>query len=752
MKKVISIVAAILLLVCVSIPMFAADTQLATPQITQCESLDEGTKITWNPVEGAELYRVYYKGNSGWTNMGTTEETSFVDTSVSSGVTQVYTVRCINKEQNAFTSDFDRTGFKYTYNLKTPEITSISGTAEGVTITWNAVPNAVKYRVYYKGNGWVKMTETDQTSYLDTNVSLGGSYTYTVRCVNAAGNRFTSSFNSTGWKYTHYLDTPQITELKSVSNGVQITWGAVEGAEKYRVYYKGSNGWTKMTETDKTSYVNTKAALGDTYTYTVRCVNAAGSFTSSFNSTGWKHTRYLDTPQITSLKSVGKGIQITWDKVQGAEKYRVYYYGKSGWTKMGETTGTSFTHDSVDIGTTYRYTVRCINNSLTKFTSAHNSAGWTHTYNPQLDTPQITSINAGAKGTEISWNAVPGADLYRVYYKNITEHGSWTKLADVRTTSYIYNSPREGFAYTYTVRCLSSGAKGFASDFNHNGTEFILRDNPVIKTTQVKMDGIKLDVFALDCDTVRIYRKEGNGSWTRIGELDPFETEIFYDYDVVPGKTYTYTVRYIGENGNFISYFDTAGWKQKYVASECYPELEFFIYEGTNMALVQPKDDNKFGIKHFYLHTNVDGFYRGTFEITDEPVYIRADFFSVNRNYEFDVVGVDAKGNEITKTSNIWVKTLGSPTDFKADKIGDRQYRLSWKEGAGQPNGYYVSLLSMDGTIEVGSELIKGLSYDIDLSEYPEDTEWLFIVWATSKDEISNSWTTTLEFKEADYQ
>ena len=631
--------------------------------------------------------------------------------------------------------------------LQTPQITGFESSKDGITITWSAIENAEKYRIYYKGrNGWTRMATTDKTSYFDADVSLGTTYAYTVRCINAAENSFTSDYNTTGWKHTHYLDSPVITGFESSSSGVNIKWNAVDGAAKYRVYYKGKNGWTRMATTDKTSYLDTDVSYGSTYTYTVRCVNAEDSkFISSFNGEGWKYTYNLDTPQITGFKSIGKGVEISWSKIAGAEKYRVYYKGSNGWTKIGETTGTSFIDDDVKVGSTYRYTVRCINSALTKFTSGFKADGWTYKYDPQLDTPVITKTEAEAKGIRISWRAVGDADLYRVYYKGSK---GWTKMADTRDTSYLDTDVSKGHTYTYTVRCLSQGGKGFASDYDHNGAKIYLFPDPEIENIAVYMDRIEVGVFANRCHNVRIYRKTGSGSWTRIGEINSEEDGVFVDKNVEPNKTYTYTARCVDENGVFKSYFNTAGEKISFNAENCLPELEFFIYNGENMALVQPKYDNKLGLTRFDMHVMIDGDYSGSFTVTNEPNYIRADFYKADREYLIYLVGVDENGDAITRENSFWVETYGAPTDFKAVKLGDRKYRLTWKKGAGSPEGYYVSVISPDGESAIESELIKGYSYDIDLSGQPGGTEWKCLVWATSSDEISASWTAQLDIRD----
>ena len=171
------------------------------------------------------------------------------------------------------------------------------------------------------------------------------------------------------------LATPKISKAKSINGGVKLTWSKVKGAVKYRVYYKGSKGWTRLADTTSPSYTDSKVSSGKTYTYTVRCINSSATkFTSGYDSKG-KSVKYISAPKITKAESVNGGVKISWNKSNGAEKYRVYYKGSKGWTRLADTTSTSYTDSKVSSGKTYTYTVRCINSSATKFTSGYDSKG-----------------------------------------------------------------------------------------------------------------------------------------------------------------------------------------------------------------------------------------------------------------------------------------------------------------------------------------------------------------------------------------
>ena len=298
-------------------------------------------------------------------------------------------------------------------NLATPKITKAESVDGGVKISWNKSNGAEKYRVYYKGSkGWTRMVDTTSTSYIDKDVSSGKNYTYTVRCINSSATKFTSGYDSKG-KSVKYISTPKITKAESVDGGVKISWNKSNGAEKYRVYYKGSKGWTRMVDTTSTSYIDKDVSSGKNYTYTVRCLNKSkNKFTSGYNSTG-KSIKYVSAPKISKTEATYNSITLNWDKVNGAEKYRVYRRGEKGWSRLFDTTSTTFTDTNLYADTEYTYTVRCINSSANKFTSGYNSKGFT-----------VTTLSAPAEHTH-SW-------------QNITKE---TKVKVVDQKAYTYEEP-----------------------------------------------------------------------------------------------------------------------------------------------------------------------------------------------------------------------------------------------------------------------------------------------------------------------
>ena len=251
----------------------------------------------------------------------------------------------------------------YYGTLETPKLLSVSATATGIQVKWEKVTGAEKYRVYYRNSmetGWSKAGDTTSTSYVWTGAESGLEYYFTVRCISGDGKSYTSGYDPIGINID-YIAAPKLSSVTNTATGVEIKWGKVNWAVKYRVYYKtGSGSWTKIADTTSTSYTWTGAKSGTKYTFTVRCISSDGkSFTSSFDSTG-KSITYIAAPKLSSVENVATGVKITWAKSAGAAKYRVYYKSSNGWTKIADTTSTSYTWTGAKSGTKYSFTVRCI--------------------------------------------------------------------------------------------------------------------------------------------------------------------------------------------------------------------------------------------------------------------------------------------------------------------------------------------------------------------------------------------------------
>ena len=361
--------------------------RLETPVLTSASAADEGIQVSWEPVSGASGYLVYRQnGDSGWTTLGYTEDTSYIDTiDPEQSTLYTYTVRAYrttyeeawaNRYALYYWSSYSADGISY-ISLDTPEMTDATVTADGVQITWEAVEEAESYQVYRRvlGSSWTAIATSDSASYTDDPSVLesGKTYVYTVRALNGS-NR--SGYQSTGVRLV-YLSTPELTSAAAAANGIKIDWNAVEGAEGYDVYRRISGeSWAKIASTDTNTYTDT-SSLEDsvTYIYTVRAYN--GSDRSYYVNTGIR-TSYLSMPELVRVSQSPDGLRLTWRSVDGATGYYIYRRALgSSWSRIANITDpdtTVYADDgsNLTVGTTYVYTVRAYNDTAE---SGYDSTG-----------------------------------------------------------------------------------------------------------------------------------------------------------------------------------------------------------------------------------------------------------------------------------------------------------------------------------------------------------------------------------------
>ena len=354
---------------------------LPTPQITSLANTTGGIKISWNKVDGAYGYRLYYKpASGGWKRFKDTTATSFTDSGVSPNRTETYTIRCIDKNGNTISS-FNSNGWSKKYTPAAPTISKLENTSGGIKISWNKIAGVYGYRLYYKpaSGGWKRFKDTTATSFTDSGVSPNRTETYTIRCIDKNGNTI-SSFNSNGWSKKYTPAAPTISKLENTSGGIKISWNKIAGVYGYRLYYKpASGGWKRFKDTTATSFTDSGVSPNRTETYTIRCIDKNGNTVSGFYSKGWSMTYTPVAPTITRLSNTSKGVSVTWNKIAGVYGYRLYRkYDGGSWTKVKDTTSTSFTDSGAKKGKKVTYTVRCIDRKG-KTVSGFNSKGWSIT-------------------------------------------------------------------------------------------------------------------------------------------------------------------------------------------------------------------------------------------------------------------------------------------------------------------------------------------------------------------------------------
>lgn len=655
-----------------------ANTFYLPPVISSLTATENGVKVKWGAVSGIERYLVYRaEDKKSWSRLAVVSDAEYLDTSAVSGTKYKYTVRCLSADGETLLSHHND-GKSISY-VQTPAIKSISNTLTGAKITWNKPAGVDKCRVYYKSrSGWTRIAETSDTSYTHDKLTGGDTYVYTVRGLDSKGN-FVTDFNHDGWS-NMFIDAPVISSFNNTDKGVNITWNAPKGAVKYRVYYYGSKGWTKLAETTETSFLDTDVKDGGKYTYTVRCISEDSKSFTSYHTSG-KSTYYVAVPSITSISNTATGARITWKRPNGVAKMRLYYLRNNQWVRLVETASESVLHDKLTGGKSYTYTIRAVDDKG-NFVSEYNKTGWTNTF---IEPPVISSLTNTEKGINIKWNAPEGAVKYRVYY-----YGSkgWTKLTETTETSFLDTDVVSGYHYTYTVRCISTDSKSFTS-YHNSGKKTQYIAMPKVSSISNTETGAKITWKKPGGATkVRIYYK-GDSGWTRIGETS--STSFVHD-KLTSGKTYTYTLRCVDDKGNLISDFSGTGWNNMFVAP---PKISAVTKSGDANQVAWKAVDGAEGYR-LYRKTFGGSFAR-LFDGITETSYLD-NTVKADTLYAYTVRSLDKDGNVVSDyfASNVF---------YYNGKLANGQIKIDGK-----------TFTFENGTLRTGYQKINGKTYYYDAS------------------------------------
>lgn len=429
-------------------------------------------------------------------------------------------------------------GFTFRVNLTTPELVMAKNAVGGVTVKWNWTENSAGYNVYRKTkkSNWKKIayvTGEKTKSYLDKTVKNGKDYIYTVRAV--YGDEL-SGYDKTGVN-VHHLSAPVVT-LKNIENGVRVSWTKNSKATIYRVYkkLKTENKWKriKTVKSNILSYTDTNVKNNQKAYY---CVVAVDDINKSAYETN-RYNIFLKSVNVTAAKNSQKGIKVFWDKVGGAEKYRLYRKENgSSWNKIADVKNKylSYTDKDVKIGSEYDYTVRAISGKsvgiCTKVASSY-----------RVDYPRLKNVTASSGGLTISWNKVSVAERYSVYRR--VNNSNWQRIATTQnnnTLTFTDKNVLSGVDYNYTVVAWYKNSK---SSFDSKGVTGTYFSSPKLTSARCfKSEKIVVEWNSVGgAQTYTIYRNENGGKYTAIKTVNA-NTYSFADKDIKVGKEYSYIIR-----------------------------------------------------------------------------------------------------------------------------------------------------------------------------------------------------------------
>ncbi len=514
------------------------------PVIASIKNAVGGVEIQWNATQGADFYLVYRRllGETEWNQIAkrnVNSGTTYKDSTVVDGESYEYDI--VSSTDIYATPNADA-GEPITY-IATPTIMGATNELRGIKITWSAHLQATDYIIYRKDksvqSALVEYASASGTSFLDTNVSAGKVYVYSIKACTNLGD---SAYSPTGYTVTRVAHT-EVTSLTLEKAGVKVQWAPVSGATGYNIYRRNASesSWTKAGSAgaNATSFSDTGLVSGTEYFYAV-CPVISTSEGARVES---DPIYYIGAPDNIKSENIIEGIKITWEKSTGALKYVLMRVDdNSGYETIAQINANEpleFIDNDVNWNETYTYTIKAISSkgeSLMSDTSAPLvRIGAMGSANPELY----------EGGIRVSWVPVSDADAYAVFRN---DGSGWVQVNQVTQSEYIDQNVKSAKTYYYAVAAVIGESRGIVNIDNAVGFTYIAPPEAVTATNGsgcVKLSWSQVD----GAKAYYVYRSstEEGSSPKLIKEL-PADTLNYTDTQVKCGKTVIYTVRvYDGE-------------------------------------------------------------------------------------------------------------------------------------------------------------------------------------------------------------
>jgi fibronectin type 3 domain-containing protein len=264
--------------------------------------------LSWNSSSGATGYKVFRgtsPGGESSTPINTPTGTTYTDTTVAAGTTYYYYVKATNSAGDSPPSS------EVSATPAPPAPTGLSAMAGAgqVALSWNSSSGATGYKVFRGttsgGESSTPIATPSGTSYIDTNVTAGTKYYYTVKATNTAGDSPASS---------------EVSATPTSASTYQSTVLSTPGLVSY---------W-RLDETSGTTAHDQTSGNPGTYTgsYTL---NQPGALANDSDPSAAFAGGYVDVPNSPSIQNLGSVTLEAWVYWTGSGEQFIMTKGGVQW-------------------------------------------------------------------------------------------------------------------------------------------------------------------------------------------------------------------------------------------------------------------------------------------------------------------------------------------------------------------------------------------------------------------------------------
>ena len=272
-------------------PETVPPTEAPEPTVGKVKNLDrdsfesDSCYLSWDPVEGADGYYVYYLNaddHKNFSKFATVKTTSCNVKPLRQG-TQYHFMVSAYINYNGKIIEGEKTLKKTA--TQPGKVTGLTKwrSSNVLEMEWDRNTRATGYRIYRTESGgkevlYKTIKGNSNTSFSDTSVRQGRTYRYRVKSYR---DLYNTSYSSEAGSITFIagLCGPDYS-ITSRCSRVNLTWRANPYATHYEIYYSTSSNnssFTKLYTTPRLYFNTTKLTVGKTYYFRVKPIYKSGS-------------------------------------------------------------------------------------------------------------------------------------------------------------------------------------------------------------------------------------------------------------------------------------------------------------------------------------------------------------------------------------------------------------------------------------------------------------------------------------------
>lgn len=457
-----------------AVPHVIAPTGVATALSAQAESKQVTVSWDWDSsTQGATPphYRLYWSTqatmdlqNSPWIDA---VQSGYIHQDLSNGQTYYYRVAAQNDGGIGPVSSLIQA-------MPLPDAPGqvsglqVQGSDQAVILSWEDVPGADNYFVYWTTNPAQPMDSWNQLSGMNSGdqhqvLTNGTTYYYVVTAANLGGESDSSQVAIA----TPQLPAPVAPRGLSVTadnTRVILDW-ATEVGLTYNIYWVNNATDDPFTQGQvfndvRPAYSHTGLTNDSVYRYVVTANNAGGESAPSQELRATPQALQTGAPRTLAAQAGDGQVSLSWQPAPAATantRYTLYVGDATGTGTSGTAitnVSSPYVHSGLDNGTQYYYVVTATEDVESAPSNEANAQ-------PLPPTPAVPTgllAIAGDSLVNLSWNATQNTSSYTLHWDTVSDFSSASSIPLGLVRTYQHTDRNNGSTYYYRLQAHNGPA------------------------------------------------------------------------------------------------------------------------------------------------------------------------------------------------------------------------------------------------------------------------------------------------------